>query len=354
VVNTPTSTKVQQTNLVSDMAGLAPNTDPNLVNPWGIAFAPGGPFWISDNGTGKASIFDGAGAAPAAAVTIPSPTAPTGGKPTGQVFNGTGQFMLSNGHPATFIFATEDGTIVAWNSSGGGARVVADRSAIPALGGGSVYKGLAIGTNTTGSFLYAANFRTATVDVFDTNFLLVVLPGQFTDPNLPTGFAPFGIQNIGGDVFVAYAKQDAKQQADIPGAGNGLIDVFDSNGNFKRRLATGIGAGGALTTLNSPWGMTVAPTGFGALGGALLVGNFRDGRISAFNLNTGAFLGQLLDSGGVNPVAIPGLWGLAFGGSAAGSAAQSLYFTAGIGDPPTYTNNVERHGLFGSLHVVSP
>ena len=349
------SRKFQETKLISDIPGNAAVTDPNLVNPWGVAFDPTGSFWIANNGSGTSTIDNASGVQTQTVVAIPSPTSATGGTPTGQVFNGTNSFRLSNGLPAQFIFSTEDGTIVAWNGYlNNTAFVVADRSNIPVVGGGSVYKGLAIGTNASGSFLYAANFSTGQVDVFDTNFTIVNLPGSFTDPNLPSGYAPFGIQNIGGDIFVTYARQDVTKQNEIDAAGSGIIDDFDTNGNFKRRFATGSASGGAVATLNSPWGMTLAPANFGAFGNALLVGNFGDGTISAFNPTTGALIGQLQDTTGANPITIPGLWSITFGNGGAAGSKSILYFTAGIGDPPTYTVNREKHGLFGSLQLVSP
>jgi uncharacterized protein (TIGR03118 family) len=354
-VNQNASARFQQANLVSDIAGLAATKDPNLVNPWGIAFSQATPFWIADNNAGKATTYNGNGAIQPVVVSIASPTAPTGGTPTGEVVNGTSDFALGDGNPALFIFATEDGTIVAWSGyTGSTGVVVADRSAIPAVGGGAVYKGLATGSNSAGNFLYAANFRTGTVDVFDKNFRLVLLPGSFTDLTLPPGYAPFGIQNIAGDIFVSYAKQDAPMHDPVDGPGSGLIDVFDSSGNFKRRFAAGTAVGGTVAELNSPWGMTVAPAGFGAFAGDLLVGNFGDGHISAFNLTTGAIAGQLQDTTGTKALAIPGLWGLAIGNGGTAGTTGVLYFTAGIGDPPLYTTNRESHGLFGSLKVVAP
>lgn len=350
-----TPTKLKQTNLVSDLAGVAATRDVNLVNPWGIAFSPNGPFWIADNNSGKATLYNGAGAPQPLVVQIPSPMAATGGTATGQVFNGTTDFKLPNGESALFIFSTEDGTIVAWSGSSGTQAVkVADRSAIPTAATGAVYKGLAIGSNASGNFLYATNFRAGTVDVFDKSFAIVNLAGPFTDPNVPAGYAPFGIQNIGGDLYVTYAKQDVNKHDDVSGAGNGLISVFDSNGNFKRRIATGAGAGGTLSALNSPWGMALTPSGFGGIAaGSLLVGNFGDGHISVLNPNSGALSGQLQDNTGTKAVAIPGLWGLTFGNGGTAGAKNTLFFTAGIGDAPTFTNNTEQHGLFGSLTPIA-
>jgi uncharacterized protein (TIGR03118 family) len=348
------STIFQMTKLVSDLPGVASVTDPNLVNPWGIAFSPTSPFWIADNGTHKSTLYNGAGAIQSLVVGIPAPTGAAAGDPTGQVFNGTTDFNLPNGSPALFIFATEDGTIVGWNAaSGTNGAIVADRSAVPAAGSGAVYKGLAIASNASGNFLYATNFRAGTIDVFDKNFGIMLLAGSFADPNMPAGYAPFGIQNIGGDIYVTYAKQDAAKHDDVGGAGSGLIDVFDANGNLKRRLASGTAAGGTLAVLNSPWGMALAPANFGAFSNALLVGNFGDGHINAFNLTTGAPLGQLQDPSGATPIVVPGLWGLAFGNGGAAGTPNVLFFTAGIGSGPTFQNNIETHGLFGSLQLVS-
>lgn len=350
--NPVVTTRFLQTNLVSDIAGVATTTDPDLTNPWGIAFGPTSPFWISDNHSGKSTLYNGSGAKQALIVNIPTPTANTGGAPTGQVFNGTTDFKLPNGNPAAFIFATEDGTIVGWNGTSGTQAVkVADRSGIP-VGGGAVYKGLAIGSNATGNFLYATNFRTGQVDVFDKSFGIVQLSGSFSDPMVPSGFAPFGIQNIGGDIFVTYAKQDADKHDDVSGVGNGLVDQFDSNGNLKRRLVVGSAVGGNMSALNSPWGLALAPASFGQFGNALLVGNFGDGHVNAFNLTTGDYMGLMPNNTGSGPITIPGLWGLTFGNGAGGSSTTTLYFTAGIGDAPSFTTNLETHGLFGSLSVV--
>ena len=353
--NPAPSTRFQQTNLVSDISGVAAVTDPNLVNPWGIALGPTGPFWIADNGAHKATLYDGVGARQALVVSIPSPAAQGVGAPTGQVFNPTTEFKLLNGNPALFLFSTEDGTIAGWNQAAGAtAVVVADRSAFPTADSGAVYKGLAAGSNASGNFLYAANFRSGTVDVFDMNFGIVLLAGSFTDPNLPAGYAPFGIQNIRGDLYVTYARQDAAKHDDVDGPGAGLIDVYDTNGNLKRRFATGSAAGGAVTALNSPWGLALAPANFGAFSNALLVGNFGDGRISAFNVSTGALIGQLQNSAGTSPLSIPGLWGLSLGNGSSAGSTGTLYFTAGIGDAPSFQNNRESHGLFGSLQPVTP
>lgn len=337
-----------QTNLISNIAGMAAVTDPNLVNPWGIAFSPTGPFWVNDNGSGVATVYDGMGHPvppnTPLIVTIPLPpgSMETTSSPTGMVFNNTTDFVVSaNGKSGTavFIFATENGTIAAWNANvnSTSAVLVVDNSAVPSADSGAVYKGLAIGSNTTGNFLYAANFRAGTIDVFDKNFAKATLAGSFTDPNLPAGFAPFGIQNIGGQLFVTYAQQDADKKDDVAGPGNGYVDIFDTSGNLVRRFAS-------QGTLNSPWGLALAPAQFGSFGNALLVGNFGDGRISAFNATSGTFLGQLTDVGNT-PLTIPGLWGLAFGNGANSTTINTLYFAAGI--------HGEQDGLFGSVRALT-
>jgi uncharacterized protein (TIGR03118 family) len=327
--------------LVSDISGFADNYDPNLRNPWGISSSPTSPFWISDNRTGVTTLYNGSGqpfpVGSPLVVTIPPPA---GGSPpsapTGQVFNGSLTSFPINGNPARFIFATEDGTISGWNA-GTSAILKVDNSA-----SGAVYKGLAIGNNGIDDLLYATNFNGGEIDVFDSNFAPHILPGNFTDPNIPAGFAPFNIQNLGGKLYVTYAKQDAAKHDDVPGPGNGFVDVFDLNGNLIQRLISN----GAL---NSPWGLALAPSNFGDLSNSLLVGNFGDGVINAFDPGTGAPLGQIQDDMG-NPVVIEGLWGLKFGNGGNGGDLGKLYFTAGIPGPPP--GAVEDHGLFGSIQSV--
>jgi uncharacterized protein (TIGR03118 family) len=329
----PADAAYVQTNLVSDIPLLAAFTDPNLKNPWGIASSATSPFWVSNNGTGTATLYNGAGQPQALVVTIPPPPGGTGpGTPTGQVFNGGAGFELVPNQAARFIFATEGGTIAGWNpaTSATNAITKVDNSA-----SGAIYKGLAIGNNGSGDFLYAANFANATIDVFDSSFGAAALGGSFTDPNLPSGFAPFNVQNLSGTLYVTYAVVGAGGD-DVPGAGNGIVDAFDTNGNLLKRLVTG----GAL---NSPWGLALAPAGFGEFAGALLVGNFGDGVINAFDPTTGTLLGTLLDSTS-NPIANEGLWGLRFGNGGNGGNPNTLYFTAGLND--------EKNGLFGSIAAI--
>jgi len=238
-------------SLVSDIPGTADQTDPNLVNPWGIAASPTSPLWISNNHSGTATVYDGAGqAAPAGNALVVQVPPPANGKPpaapTGQVFNDTAGFLAA-GKPALFLFATEDGTIAAWNSSvgGAGATLVVDNS-----GAGAVYKGLALAATSSGPFLYAANFNAGTIDVFDTNFNPVAAAGGFSDPNLPPGFAPFNIQRLARRLYVTYAMQDGAKHDDVLGPGNGFVDVFDFNGNLLQRLISN-------GRLNSPWGLAL-------------------------------------------------------------------------------------------------
>ncbi len=316
-----------QINLVSDIPLVAAHTDSNLVNPWGMASSATSPIWVSDNRTGVATLYNGSGIALGLVVSIPKPGGGASpGAPTGIVFNSTSDFSSDR-----FIFATEDGTIAGW-SGGTTASLEVDDS-----GSGAVYKGIALGNNGTANFLYATDFHNGAISVFDKNFTPVTLSGSFTDPNLPAGFAPFGIQNIGGILIVTYAKQDAAKHDDVPGAGNGYVDEFDMNGNFLKRL---ISAG----VLNSPWGLAKAPAGFGDLSGDLLVGNFGDGRINTFDPSTGAFLDTLNDSLG-NPIVVQGLWGLLFGNGGNGGAQTECFFSAGIPG----SGSVEDHGLFGKF-----
>jgi uncharacterized protein (TIGR03118 family) len=331
-----------QTNLVSDIPGMARVTDPNLQNPWGITASPTGDFWVSDNGSGVSTLYDGQGQPSSLVVTIPPPTSlppDTPGTPTGTVFNSTTDFMVSangNSGPATFLFATEDGVIAGWNPQ------VDPTNAILAVDNpnpdtGPVYKGLTSGTDAAGdNLLYAANFRFGTVDVFDTNFQLVHLAGSFQDPNLPSDFAPFNVRSIGNKLFVTYAKQDANKHDDVAGPGNGYVDVYSMDGELLQRLVS-------QGPLNSPFGLVMTPADFGSLSNDLLVGNFGDGQINAFEPTTGDFLGPLTTRAD-QPFQVDGLWALRFGNGGAAGPTNTLFFTAGIND--------EQDGLFGSLQAV--
>jgi len=315
-----------QHNLVSDIPGVALVTDPDLSNPWGVSFSPTSPFWISDNHTGLTTLYNGMGTKIGLTVTIPPPLGVQGlSSPTGQVFTGNNPAF-----GASFVFATEDGTISSWKGANGTNAVLRfDNSA-----SGAVYKGLAV----AGNFLYAANFNAGTVDVLDTNFNKVSLSGTFTDPTIPAGYAPFNIEASGGRLYVSYALQDTAKHDDVAGAGHGFLDVFDTNGNFIQRLVS-------QGALNSPWGMTWAPAGFGKFGGDLLVGNFGDGTINVFDPATGNWIAQLADPNG-NPLVNQGLWDITFGNGHNAGNTDTLYFTAGIPGP---NGNVEDHGLFGSV-----
>ena len=313
-----------QTNLVADVSTAGARVvDPNLVNSWGIAFGTTGALWVANNGTGTSTVYDAAGNKQNITVTIPGADPNAAGVPTGIVFNGTGDFAIPNVGPSSFIFAGEDGTIAAWGPGMTTAAIIADRSANDA-----VYKGITMASNGGVNFLYLTDFHNARVDMFDHNNAFV---GSFTDPTIPAGFAPFGIANIAGKLYVTYAKQKAPDnEDDVAGAGNGYVVVFNADGTVNHRFVS-------QGALNSPWGVVMAPSGFGSLGGAILIGNFGDGRINAYDATTGAFIDSLRDGNG-SPIVISGLWGLAFGPDV---SSTTLYFAAGPGD--------ESHGLMGTL-----
>jgi len=334
-----------QTNLVSDIPGLAAHTDPNLKNPWGTSVGPNTPIWVSDNHAGVTTLYDGAGNPQPKVVAIPAPpSAGAGavGAPTGQAFNtldnNSPDFVISkNGAsgPAFFLFATEDGTIAGWNPNVDPTHAViaVDKSTETDAAGdvGANYKGLALVSTPGGKFIYATSFRFGRVDVYDSHFNLV---NSFTDPTIPAGFAPFGIHNIGGKLFVTFAKQGPGKDDDAARPGNGFVDVFSPNGDLLQRLVS-------RGRLDSPWAVTLAPPSFGAFGGDILVGNFGDGHVDAYDPSTGAFQGELSGPGG-GPITIDGLWGLRFAPTALGAPTpNTLFFTAGL--------NHEADGLFGTL-----
>lgn len=322
------------TNLVANQPGQANAVDPNLRNAWGIAFAPGGPFWVNDNAAGVSTLYGGDGSVLPLVVSVPPPAGAdpgSNGAPTGMVWNPTSGFKVPGTTLASvFIFDSENGTIAGWNAGAslGSAITAVDNSAT-----GAVYKGLAFGSNATGNHLYATDFHNARIDVFDNQFNPVAVAGCFCDPRLPMGFAPFGIQNIDGDLWVSYALQDADRHDDVGGPGAGFVDVYDTDGHLLRRFAQ-------RGVLNSPWGLARAPYGFGQFSGAILVGNFKDGRINAFDAR-GHFIGTLRNARGA-PISIEGLWALSFGGGSK-SSPESLYFTAGPDD--------ESNGLFGVIRA---
>lgn len=386
---------VLQTNLVSDLPGVAAALDPNLVNSWGLTESSTSPFWVADNGSGLATTYlvPGAGGTPVSinplVVNIPTPVSPTGAAPTGTVFNTAspdGAFSITGPNasgqtitvPATFLFDTEDGTIVGWNATidptgqFGGPNGVSNHAVIavdnsgnnftnpnPDQQTGAVYKGLAIATSATPiiaadaqstALLYATNFRAGTVEVYDAGLTKVTTlpPGAFTDPELPAGFAPFNISVLNGKVYVTYALQNAQKHDDVAGLGHGFVDVFNLDGTpglrggTVRLISRGV--------LNSPWGLVIAPPGFAGIsnpGGnpVLLVGNFGDGFIHAYDAATGSFITQLTDPDG-EPIQIDGLWALRTGNDAGGGVSNVVYFTSGPFG--------ETHGLFGSLTTAAP
>jgi len=381
--NARTETDSNPVVLITDLAADVPNlidtngilhgaavVDPNLVNPWGIAESSGSPFWVSDNNQGVSTLYrvPGANNTPVSinplVVSIPSPLDPLGadGTPTGAVFNldlaGQG-FKISgvdkNNNAATaaaiFLFATEDGTIVGWNpginpagfdpnKAGTYGIIAVDNSTKPTAADGAVYKGLAMAKDAVSgnTFLYATNFRAGTVQVYDTAFKLVTPSANaFTDPKLPSGYAPFNIVPAGGVLYVTYAVQDAAKHDDVAGHAHGVVDTFDLSGNMLARFTQ-------HGHLNSPWGLAQAPASFGPFAGAILIGNFGDGRINAFDPGTGEFLGTVVNSKG-QEILIDGLWSLRVGNGGAGGNTNTIYFTAGP--------NGEKDGLFGSLTPVA-
>jgi len=314
-----------QHNLVSDGSAPADHTDSHLVNAWGLTSLPGSPWWVADNQTNVSTLYGADGTPRSLVVSVPN-------NPTGAVSNTGSSFVVGSG-PALFLFATEEGKLLGWNMSlGTTAQVVADKT-----GEGAVFKGLAI----AGDRLYATDFHNGKVDVFDGSFGDVNTPGAFVDPSIPAGYAPFGVQNIDGNIFVTYAKQDADAHDDVAGQGHGFVDEYDADGALIGRVAT-------HGQLNSPWGLALAPASFGRFGGDLLVGNFGDGQITAFERQSNGMFeprGQLRSaSGGI--LTIDGLWALQFGKGALANngPTDTLFFTAGPDD--------ESHGLFGMIRAA--
>ena len=325
-----------QHNLASDIPLLADYTDPNMVNPWGLALSP---FWPCNNGSGTYNV-NGANGAPTATVTnVPLAGGRTGpGRCTGAVRNNNpAAFLVSPATataaavPGTWLLDTEDGLITI--RSGTQNVIKVDNSA-----SGAVYKGMALTNNP--DYVYAANFSAGTIDVYDSTWAKATLAGSFQDPNVPAGFAPFNIQLLAGKLYVTYAKQDSTKTVDV--AGGGYVAVFDTNGNLIKHLISN-------GPLNSPWGIAIAPPSFGTFANALLVGNFRDGKINAFDASTGNLLGTLQDPSG-NPLVNLGLWALEFGTSTAGNYSTTLYFTAGIPNGGV----IQSHGLFGAITTTAP
>jgi len=348
-----------QTNLVSDTVGAAPTHDPNLVNPWGLSRSSTSPWWVANNNSGTSTLHNGTGQIIPingnGIVTIPPPkNAPAGtiAAPTGTVFNGSTDFVLPapNSKPAAFIFATEDGTISGWN--GGPSAVLAVDNNDNGSANGAVYKGATTAVNNGKRFLYVTNFRAARVEVYDRNFNRVQLPEDAFDPGadgdhngddghaaerIPPGFAPFNIQNIGGSLFVTYAKQDGARHDDVAGPGNGFVEIFTPSGKHIGHLEHG-------SWLNSPWGVVWTPRDFGVFSNTILVGNFGSGWIAAFNGFTYKFIG-FVQNPDDSILTIDGLWSLTFGNGATAGPSTTLFFSSGP--------DKESHGLFGTLTPVA-
>ena len=348
----PTATTLADTALVSNRNGVvATNStiDSNLSNPWGLVTAPGLPFWIADNNSNLATLYSGTGQVATSSVTgsnttgieIPASAAGVPANPTGQIYNGAGGFTVATDmgqESALFIFAGEGGTIAAWAKDSGTKAVTVYDDGLSNGDNHAVYKGLALGTSNGANFLYATDLHNNKIDVFDTNFEKPDgMQGKFVDPTLPAGYAPFGIAALNNQLFVTYAKQDAQRHDETIGAGLGYVDVYDFNGAFVSRFAS---AG----DLNAPWGLAMAPAGFGSFQGDLLVSNFGDGSINVFAPNGTALstsMGPLTVNG--TALAIPGLWALVFGNGDADKPKTTLFYTAGFAN--------QTDGVFGSLAV---
>jgi uncharacterized protein (TIGR03118 family) len=338
-------TRYQTENLASD------SSDENLINPWGLAFNPNGPAWIANNGTGTASIYDGTGTAPS---SLPSVTLPeSAGNPTGIVFNSSNDFDLPTpapqnqnetpNNPARFIFATEDGKLAGWSETGGSNNAVVIDEAVPPSGDTPVYKGLALAGNGENHFLYATDFHNARIQVFDTDFEWVnpqtALGCDFTDPRIPSNFAPFGIQNINGVLYVTYARQDENRANEVAGRGLGYVNIFDANGCLIRRFAS-------RGSLNAPWGVALAPANFGIHSNRVLIANSGDGSIGAFDLINGRFRAALRTGGttGGSRLVIDGIKGIAFGNGVQDQPTNTLFITAGT--------NGGNNGVYGKIEAV--
>ena len=323
-------------NLVSDVPGKAQLHDSDLVNAWGLAFGPNTPAWVADNGTDVSTLYAGSvGNQPVS--KLPLTVSIPGGAPTGQVYNNTNGFVVHSGMssgPALFLFSSEAGKITGWSQSVPPPPLSTQAQTAVSVPG-AIFKGLAIAHTASGPQIYATDFHNRKVDVWDSSFTRVRHPGAFRDPAIPNRFAPFGIENVNGDIVITYAKQDEDAEDDVAGPGNGFVDVYDTSGHLLRRFAQ-------RGALNSPWGIALAPHGFGPASGALLIGNFGNGRIEAYDPVSGKRLGALWGNG--SRVRIPGLWALNFGNGVIGTP-QSLLFTAGPAD--------EAHGLFGKLTFPS-
>ncbi|HLY18372.1 MAG TPA: TIGR03118 family protein [Bryobacteraceae bacterium] len=323
-------------NLVSDLPGLADFTDPNLKGAWGISESSSSPFWISDAATGVSTLYTSTGSLIPLVVTIPPAAGGSAGIPTGTVYNSTTGFTVASGEPAAFIFDTLDGTVSGWNPTVNQSKAIlmVDNSTK-----GAAYSGLAIGAVGANTYLYAANMSGGTIDVFDSTYAPVTLLNAFQDSQIPAGYAPFNVQNLGGNLYVTYAQQNADKTFIVPGAGSGYVDVYSTAGALLHHLVSG-------GNLNAPWGVAIAPANFGDFANDLLVGNFGDGNINAYNPTTGAFVATLNDAYGT-PIVVPSLWALQQGNGGSGGDANAIYFTAGLPGP-----DGGPHGLLGRLQAA--
>jgi uncharacterized protein (TIGR03118 family) len=350
----PATSTFTDTALVADNATVVATMttiDVNLQNPWGIAVAPGQPFWIADNNSNLSTLYSGTGKTETSAITgsnsvgiaIPSSAAGVQSNPTGQVYNGNGGFLIPtpNGQEtALFMFDGEGGTIAAWAQDSGATAVTAYDDGLANGTAHAVYKGLAIGVLNGATYLYATDLHNNKVDVFDTTFSKpAAMQGKFIDPTIPAGFVPFGVAPVDGQLYVTFAMQDAAKHDEVTGAGLGYVDVFDLSGNFVTRFASA----GAL---NAPWGIAVAPSGFGSLAGDVLIGNFGDGTINIFTPDgsLATYVGHLSVTNG-GTFTIPGLWGLEFGNGDADKPLTTLFYTAGFAN--------QTDGVFGSIAMAS-
>lgn len=350
-----TTTALSDTALVASNAGVVATVttiDANLSNPWGLVTAPGLPFWVADNNSNLATLYSGTGAIKTSEVTgsndvgiaLPASTAGVPANPTGQVYNGTGGFMIPTAagqETALFIFGGEGGTIAAWAKDSGAAAVTAYDDGVVNGTGHAVYKGLALGAVNGATFLYATDLHNNKVDVFDTTFAKPeAMQGKFIDPTIPTGFVPFGIVALKDQLYVTYAMRDSAMHDEVTGAGLGYVDIFDFSGNLVSRFAS---AG----VLNAPWGIALAPAGFGSLEGDLLIGNFGDGKISIFAPNGSSLaisMGAVTVKNG-GTLTVPGLWSLVFGDGDPDKPLTTLFYTAGFAD--------QTDGVFGSIATTS-
>src|ERR1039457_3590497 len=349
------TTGFTDTALVSNNVGVVATStiiDANLQNPWGIAVAPGLPFWIADNNSNLATLYTGTGEIETNEVTgstdvgvaIPASAAGVPANPTGQVYNGNGGFLIATNkgqETALFMYDGEGGTIAAWAQDSGAAAVTAYDDGVVNATDHAVYKGLALGTVNGAPYLYATDLHNNKIDVFDTNFSKpAAMQGKFVDPSIPTGFVPFGIAAVNGQLYVTYAMQDAAKHGEVTGIGLGYVDIFDFSGNFISRFAS-------TGALNAPWGIAVTPAGFGSLEGDVLIGNFGDGTISIFapkGTSLATSVGPLLASNG-QALAFPGLWSLVFGNGDSDKPLTTLLYTAGFAS--------QTDGVFGSITTSS-